>query len=172
MGYLEELTIGSFRKDAEGRNVFYPYGIMGKGYILPDAERVPRMRSSMHGLYLMILGCGIPFILLYGVVAMPRAYLIGAVAIAVIGAHLFVRNLVRGLPYSPERITLQEVRRNVARGDSAALLVLMAIASGICLLISIVVVAPRKGSIGLAGAAFFGMSFGTYMRKARLKRQG
>ena len=36
MGYFDGLTDGVFKTDSEGKFLFYPWGVPGKGYILPD----------------------------------------------------------------------------------------------------------------------------------------
>ncbi|MDQ7246924.1 hypothetical protein [Dongia sedimenti] len=46
MGYFGELATLSFKKDADGRDLFHPFGILGKGRILPDPETAARLRRN------------------------------------------------------------------------------------------------------------------------------
>ncbi len=39
MGYFDGLTGASFKKDKRGYTVFYPWGIGGRGYILPEHKK-------------------------------------------------------------------------------------------------------------------------------------
>lgn len=57
--YVDQL----FQKDECGRTVFYPHGLMGRGYRLP-ADREARVRRSMRRLLLVALVLGISFGLL------------------------------------------------------------------------------------------------------------
>ena len=57
--YVDQL----FQKDERGRTVFYPHGLMGRGYRLP-ADREARVRRSMRRLLLVALVLGISFGLL------------------------------------------------------------------------------------------------------------
>lgn len=38
MGYFEGLTNGNFKKDRDGNTIFFPWGILGKGRVLPDEQ--------------------------------------------------------------------------------------------------------------------------------------
>lgn len=57
--YVDQL----FQKDERGQTVFYPHGLMGRGYRLP-ADREARVRRSMRRLLLVALVLGISFGLL------------------------------------------------------------------------------------------------------------
>jgi hypothetical protein len=46
VGYFDELATLKFKKDAEGRDLFYPFGILGKGSVLPDQETAARFRRN------------------------------------------------------------------------------------------------------------------------------
>ena len=57
--YVDQL----FQKNERGETLFYPFGMMGRGYLLP-AEREERVRQSMRWLMLVSLVVGISFGLL------------------------------------------------------------------------------------------------------------
>lgn len=38
MGFFKRLTDSSFKVNGQGNTLFYPWGILGRGYILPDIE--------------------------------------------------------------------------------------------------------------------------------------
>ena len=55
MGFLDALTANSFKKDASGKTVFYPWGVLGKGYILPDQETENKTRAFIIRYYMVCL---------------------------------------------------------------------------------------------------------------------
>ena len=62
MGFFRRLTDSSFKVDSAGRSIFYPWGIFGKGYVLPDKEYEEKIRSFLTKCYafnlitIMVLG--------------------------------------------------------------------------------------------------------------------
>src|SRR5438552_8459156 len=44
MGYFDALAGGSF-KQIDGRWVFYPWGVVGRGYVIPTEQRYVEIRS-------------------------------------------------------------------------------------------------------------------------------
>ena len=55
MGYFDGLVSGAFKKDAAGHTVFYPWGILGKGYVVPSVVEEERLRSFLKTMYMILL---------------------------------------------------------------------------------------------------------------------
>src|SRR5262245_2972311 len=127
MGYFDGLTNASFRKDAQGRDLFYPHGVFGKGRIIPDAQTAARLRASMKRFYIVLFVAFLPLIVIANVMHLPILYLvIFALAVMALSvAHML--KLAQGLPYSDERLTYRESLQNSARGHNKAILILLAI---------------------------------------------
>jgi hypothetical protein len=129
MGYFDGLTNASFRKDSQGRDVFYPYGIYGRGRIVPDAEAAARLRESIKRLYIVCMAALPPLIVVVRLAHISLAYLLLLVLVGIAIVVGYVRHLTRGLPYSEERLTYRESLQNSLRGHSKLGLVLLAIVS-------------------------------------------
>jgi hypothetical protein len=179
MGYFDGLTNASFRKDAQGRDLFYPYGTHGRGRIIPDAETADRLRASIKRLYILLLAA-IP--LLIAIVRMAHdsvLYLLLLVLAVTALTAGYVRYLTRGLPYSEERLTYRESLRNSLRGYSRLNLVLLAIVSALFVALGafILSLAPAENLwLALLLIVFFGLCLlaflGALILKLRQERAG
>ena len=118
MGYFDGLANSSFKIDAEGREVFFPYGIFAKGRVLPDAETADAIRGKIVNFYKILMFAGIPLSVVLvnlpgGVIA-----LVGVGILACFGSWFYFRQLCEGLEISDERLGYAEAQRNAARGHS------------------------------------------------------
>jgi hypothetical protein len=128
VGYFDGLANSAFKKDAEGRELFFPYGILGKGRVLPDAETAAAVRGKVVNFYKLVMFAGIPLAIV--LVNLPGGGVLAAVAIGVvacIGTWLYFRRLTAGLAISAERLTYAEAQRSAAQGHSYLGLILLSI---------------------------------------------
>jgi NADH:ubiquinone oxidoreductase subunit H len=129
VGYFDGLANSAFKTDAEGRELFFPYGILGKGRVLPDAETAAVIRAKIVNFYKLLMFAGIPLMVV--LVNLPGG-VIGVVAIGVIaciGTWLYFRSLTAGLAISGERLSYAEAQRSAAQGHSYLGLILLSILS-------------------------------------------
>jgi len=49
MGYFEAIAASSFTTDAGGRHLFFPWGVFGKGYIVPTEDDYLHLRATLIG---------------------------------------------------------------------------------------------------------------------------
>src|SRR3954470_22575522 len=100
MGYFDGLANSAFKKDGQGRDLFFPNGILGKGRILPDAETAAKLRHKVVQFYKLFMFGGLPAIVV--LVNVPGGIPILAVVgvVATIGTWIFFRSLARDLPIS------------------------------------------------------------------------
>lgn len=157
----DRITAQQFKVDAEGRIVFYPYGMYGKGRILPDratAEAFYNIQKQLFTLALGIAGVlvgayhfGVDFRWLMGI-----GVVLGAVLCAV--SWLRIRTLVLHLPVSEEPYdfgaSLRTDGRSELRGHWLGSLAFVVI--GIFMLRSD---KPEQVWIGWSGIIFFGAAF-------------
>ena len=114
MGYFDALTSGYFKTAPDGRKLFFPWGVLGRGYTIDSEQDYERLRRQVKAYTIVSL------VLIVGVTAL-QAY-VGAV---VIGALLiafylgWMRYLLRGLQASDERLSLQDSMTSQARAHSA-----------------------------------------------------
>ena len=53
--YFEGLIEGSFKTAADGQRLFYPWGVLGKGYVLLGVQAEQRIRRFMKIYYMVSL---------------------------------------------------------------------------------------------------------------------
>jgi hypothetical protein len=47
MGYFDALTSSYFKDGADGQKIFFPWGVLGRGYALPSDEAYDRLRGKL-----------------------------------------------------------------------------------------------------------------------------
>src|SRR3954469_20648308 len=129
MGYFDGLANSTFKKDAQGRDLFYPNGMLGKGRIIPDAETAAKLRDKVVQFYKLFMFGGLPAIVILVNVPGGIPILVAVGVIATVGTWFFFRSLARDLPVSDERLGYREAQRNAARGHSYFGLVMLAVIS-------------------------------------------
>lgn len=122
MGYFDGLTDGAFKTDAEGRHLFYPWGVFGTGYILEVEERYQAVRQFC--MHTIIFG-GLGLIAVLGIVGWwpGAAFILGFV----LWYYFAVRRIIKDLQPSPERLGVAEAYRNSAKSQNILLLISMEI---------------------------------------------
>ena len=129
MGYFDAITSGSFKTAPDGRQLFFPWGVIGHGYVIPTDAEYHRLRRQTK-IYTAVS------LALIIAVAMMQHFLwtlgVGGVLMAAYAAWAYVqmrrlqptgeleRALVAG-PYHPAfgelvmaRLMLQQTRRRLA----------------------------------------------------------
>ena len=155
MGYFDGLTNGSFKKDKNGNTVFFPWGVLGKGRVLPDESTEIQVRGFVrryHQVTLpLIIGVGVIFGWVWSFLLVP-----------VFGAwfYFWSRRLVSKCSYSEDKLTLKEGYQNSAASHNKFTLWLLFIFSVLFVLVGIFfAIAAKSGYqmiLGLLSAAFFG----------------
>lgn len=56
MGYFGGLGSGIIKKDKANQPVYYPWGVLGKGYMLPSEEREPEIKNMVILFYQIFFG--------------------------------------------------------------------------------------------------------------------
>ena len=127
MGYLDGLINARFKNKDDGRVLFCPYGIFGSGYIITkDTEN--KIKKFMVRYYII----GFLFILsFYGSVSFEIILSICAVFFY----YISLKHFLFGAEKTKERLSMSEVRRNMAISMGAPVAILMV--SGSSLFIAI-----------------------------------
>jgi hypothetical protein len=168
MGYFDALTSSYFKTAPDGRKLFFPWGVLGRGYAFASEQDYERLRRQVKAYTVVSLA------LIIGAAAL-QAY-VGAV---VIGAFLIVfyvawtRYLLRGLQPSDERLSLQESMTSQARAHSTAglwFLEIIALAFVGCAILMIVI---DRGNwlVALGSIVFFGFCAAVTTRMLVLRRR-
>ena len=155
MGYFDGLSTGPFKRNKSGQTVFYPWGIAGRGYVIPDEATEARLRKFVRS----SMQLSIPAIIGAQVVSGP-ALSLTIFAVFVLWFALRVRTLVRSLPLSSERLTLKEHAATSAKAYGKPTLWFLLTCSVIMLAAALFLVFAGPSSsarvTGLACLVFFG----------------
>jgi len=105
MGYFKRLAGSSFKVDDQGNTLFYPWGILGHGYILPDKETEKRIRRFVTWYY-----C-IGFTLVFVIGLFPMLWGIAfslLLPITIVIWWMQVKRFIKDLKQTQEKPTLKE----------------------------------------------------------------
>ncbi len=173
MGYFDGLTAAAFKKDAQGRDLFFIWGKFGKGRVVPTEADGVSVRSYLKNYYICLIVGIVPMILLAGNAFEPQWFLaIGIFMVLALAAltPLFLRT--RQWAVADERLTYREAMSASATAHGAAtlwfLIVLGAIfvAGGLFLLL-----ATDAKLIGLLCVLFFGACLGVFIWMLVMRRR-
>lgn len=87
-GFFRRLSDSSFKVDSSGRSIFYPWGIFGKGYVLPSKEYEEKVRSFItkyHAFNLIFI------IVVWAFLGLWIVFILGAAFIIFIGRFQSIR---------------------------------------------------------------------------------
>ncbi len=107
MGYFDGLTDVLFKKDEKGNTIFYPWGILGKGYVIPD-DKKDGFRLIIKRLLLISVPLAITFSMF---MSLPRFFLI-IVPLYFFICAIWLKVNTRGLAKSSEKLNLVDTTKN------------------------------------------------------------
>ena len=166
MGYFDALAGGSF-KQIDGRWVFYPWGVVGRGYVIPTEQRYVEIRSWVK----RWLQLWLPLVVVMGILV-GWLYSFALLPVFSLWYWSRVRRLAQELEPATQRLTVGESYRAQARGHSLPMLWLLELGSVAFVVAGGVIFAldPAHGLLGAVTVAFFGacaVAIG-FMIRARL----
>ena len=123
MGYFDGIAGLYFKKDAGGKTVYYPWRIVGKGYVMPDEAAEKEARGFIR-LFMMVT---LPVIVI--AVNISWIWAVAAMAGLAMWYYLKTRALVAGRALSLEKLTFEESYTNSAKAHNIAVLWLLFIIS-------------------------------------------
>ena len=156
MGYLDGLTEGQFKIAEDGRRLFFPRGLWGRGYVVNSESEFQRLRRQMK-IYQVVS------IVLIIAAVMPRQYnpyLVIAVTLLVIVFYLvWSRSLVTRLQPAEDRLRFQETAAAQARAFGPFVLWFLEIISlgFVAIGIAIWLTDPTGGLLAIVTIAFFAL---------------
>ena len=162
--FLDFLTASAFLKDADGRTVFYPWGMFGRGVIIPNDET--RLKFSRL-LKFNFLGA-LVLVLCMNVVAMK--YVFAALFIQQIAYFVIAHRMVKGLERSEERLTMARSMTAFAVKARMPMLVFFVFLSLVFVATGVMLVAIGDTTLGLAAVGIFGLMALMYLYAIYLKR--
>jgi hypothetical protein len=165
MGYFDGLTAAAFKKDSQGRDLFFIWGKFGKGRVVPTAADGMSVRSYLKNYYICVIVGIVPMIMLAGKSFEPRWFLaIGIFMVLALAAlvPLFLRT--RQWAVADERLTYREAMSASAAAHGAVSLWLLAALSGLFVAGGLfLLLATDATLIGLLCVVFFGVCLGVFI---------
>ena len=166
MGYFSGLTSLNFKVDSSGRNVYYPLGAFGRGYVLSDEKtylKVRRIKICYHLISIIgVVGIGASVGPRYFPALIPFAYLWHRVE---------NRKLLASLPITSEKFTLSESTAAAARSFSLVNLWLGLVACLFFVLAGAWIILFKGSSwTGFFSVSFFGLGLAQCIRLLRSRR--
>ena len=110
MRFFDSFAAPLFGEDPEGRQVYFPSGIWGSGYVPKDAEAADKLRHRVRMSFLIFFVFIIPVFPQIIPLNTPSdiPLLLGASVSVGLMFHMLLRWYARGLPRSNTRMTLRE----------------------------------------------------------------
>ena len=152
MGYFDGLASGIIKKDKSDNAVYYPWGVLGKGYVLPDAARETVIKNMVILFYQIFLG--LFFVHLFLLKSVP-VFALSVVAL-VIWFLIKSHQLTKDCPKSDEKLTLKESYTYSAKAHNKWMLWILLVVSIFFTLAGIAFLQSGKISIGLMMTIVFG----------------
>lgn len=170
MEHSNEAVALGFKRGADGRVIYFPWGLFGRGYVLESDEQYAMLRKRT-----------ILWMLVYGFLATgawvgfgPAVGLAAAAlmcAVSVVGLSRFTRRLEP----SDERVSILESWRNQAESSRAATLWILEIVGVLFIVAAVGILRGAEDWQGwLTGAAalvFFGVGTGAFAYMIIVKRR-
>jgi hypothetical protein len=169
MGYLDGLTDVSFKTDENGNTLFYPWGVFGKGYIVPD-DKKNNIRLSIKRNMLIV----VPLTLLIAIFlkGSPGTFII-VLSLDFIGYSIWMNRKIRGMAVSSIKLTFSDSLERSAHSYNSTILWLLEIGALLFVLVGILIlfIIPTKWPIGLSSILIFGFSAYVFWNMIKTKRQ-
>jgi hypothetical protein len=132
MGYFDTLDSGSFKTAADGRTLFFPFGVFGRGYEVATERDCASLRWQVKA---WLIGGIISAVGALELLGNGPGLVAGAALIALY--HGWAWYVIRGMRRSEERLSLRENLTTQARAQNPVLLWAAEIVVIVLLLVSI-----------------------------------
>ncbi len=114
MGYFRTLTNSSFKLDSKGNTIFFPWGILGKGYVLPNNEIEEKIRRFLTAYYLI----GLTLILIIGGFLYLWVVAILLIPFSFIIWWIQAKRYIKGLDQSSEKLSIKDNMKSLFTNDN------------------------------------------------------
>ena len=165
MGYFDGVTAAAFKKDSQGRELFFIWGKLGRGRVVPTEADGAAVRNYLKNYYICVIVGIVPAIMLGGEAFEPRWFLaIGIFAILALAAlvPLFLRT--RQWAVADERLSYREAMSASASAHGAVSLWLLAGVSVLFVAVGLfLMLATDETLIGLLCTLLFGACLGIFV---------
>ncbi len=169
MGFIDNIVDGNFKTTDNGVVLFYPQGIWGKGYVVPNVEKRQELRRALKKLHFFSLVVVIPILAIVFPILQALSSPFGIIVttylamgfVLTVAEYFFRKQLARGLTAVSEKLTIWETMQHSAKSQSIDLLLLLEVGSMLCTAGSVWAMLNRQlvwylRLNGVLGTLFFG----------------
>lgn len=171
MAYFDGLVNAAFKQTRDGRTAYYPWGVMGKGILVPDAVLEHKLRKLLKTFYISTLP-----LVVFAAVSLDVWQTMVAALVPALVFYIQSARLTRGLPRTNEALTLRESMAHSARGRGKTSLYLLAAGAGVFVLLGLIMMLMSKDGkallIGLGCVVFFGACLFVFLKMLKALREG
>ena len=179
VGWLDRMTGAPFKKDTNGRDIFFPWGKLGAGRVIPSKADGTWIRWYLGIYFVCAVITAVPVIVIgrifrTSIDLATGAPFVGAFVIVLIVPWLVLWLRVRSWPVAGEReMSGQQVLSRAANEIGPVFLWIGTLGSGLmfALFLYILLVSDETWS-ALLGLTFFGACFGFLARLLRVRQRG
>lgn len=169
IAYFDGLVNASFKQTRDGRTAYYPWGVLGKGILVPDAAFEHKLRKLLKNFYICMLPlvvCAVVFLNLWQTTV--------AVALPTLVFYIQSARMTRGLPRTDEAMTMRESMANSALGHGKVPLYLLSVVSGVFVLLGLLSMGFAKDTqgflVGLGCVVLFGACLFVFLKMLKSLR--
>lgn len=158
MGYFDGLVDGLFKKDSQGRSLFYPWGILGYGFIVETEAQHIQIRSHIKKIYVATLPAIIIIQITFGIwlnlILLPAFY---------IWYYFTIKKISHNLEKATEVLKISEAYKNSSESHDLPMLILGEVFSIGFIVAGLWMLAnDKKPFIGFLSVCFFGFGAITF----------
>ncbi|MGD9818137.1 MAG: hypothetical protein AB7V04_05475 [Desulfomonilaceae bacterium] len=153
MSFLDSFSDPLFKKSESGESIFYPWGVLGKGYVITSNAEADRIKATVKWCNFCAILVSIMCLQVLGLV-----YSLIFVGIYYVGYTFWTGSVTKGMAVASEKLRLSEtVERMVIHYSPWNLVLMLVLALVLCILSAIMFFAePEERGMAAIGFIFFG----------------
>ena len=137
MGYFDKITEAAFKKGENGKTIYFPNGVLGKGRVIED----PILKEKVFKFHKRLNKYLVPFAVFYGILmGLGGGASLNAISpLIIIAAFVFLRQrfLIKDLPKHNVKLTVKEASTSTSKAMHPAVLVFMMLNGAMCIVLSL-----------------------------------
>lgn len=152
MGYFNALASGIIKKDVQNRSIYYPWGVLGKGYVISSEEKETDIKNLVIRFYQCI------FALIFVFLLFKSLWLLVLLGVGLMGWFLLSNHrFTTGLEVSQEKLTLKEAYTNSGKQHNLVVLWILLGVSVIFTSLGLLLLLVGKLGLGMFTTILFGL---------------
>lgn len=151
MGYFNALASGIIKKDKQNRSVYYPWGVLGKGYVIPTEAKETDIKTLVIRFYQCM------FALMFVFFFVKALLLLLSMGIGLVWFLYASHRFTAGLEVSQEKLTLKEAYTNSGKQHNLVVLWILLGVSVIFTGLGLLLLLVGKLGAGLFFTTLFGL---------------